>query len=147
MESSRACTVGICCCGCSLRTGSLIIGWLDLIFGLINAAFTAAVAVENHYNPLWGSFVVEMVGVLIALCLVIGANKENTRLLWLWVYVSTVMLFLAIILAIVITIQVGYYSILIFVTIAAALQVYYIVVVRSYAIVLHERGPTVVIVP
>lgn len=132
------CTVPGCCCCCSLRQGTLILGWLSLVLGIVNVGTQANYSVQTGDALGWVNFTLSICNILMAVCLLTGVYQMKPGLLMLWVYTTTVLLFIGIILAIVLMAVSGVIAIGIVLIIPCALQIYYIVVVRSYAIEMSE---------
>jgi len=92
-----------CCCGCTLKTGTIILGVLNILGGLANliTGITTAVVGDTFDAETKQVFVgvgavLAVIGgilLLVAICLVIGAIKENPALLVPWmVYVIIFMI-------------------------------------------------------
>nr|AGM32456.1 zinc metalloprotease-like protein [Coptotermes formosanus] len=93
-----------CCCGCTLKTGTTILGVLNLLGALANLiqGITAA-AVADSINVEYkdtivaiGAVVAVFGGIMlvVAICLLVGASKDNPVLLIPWM-VYTVLFVIA----------------------------------------------------
>jgi len=97
-------TVDECCCGCSLKTGVLIIGTIRLIFYILpTVAFAALFGLIvtsgqeiridiSGYHAITG-VVAGLVGVLVSSLLIHGARKDRPSFLVIWM-VHTVISFI-----------------------------------------------------
>jgi len=93
-----------CCCGCTLKTGAIIIGVIDIFFALghLSIGIEFAVAGPFVHGPLGAAFI--GVGVVLAvlgaimlafcICLIIGADKGNPTLLVPWMVYTIVYMIL-----------------------------------------------------
>lgn len=138
------CTVPRCCCCCSLRLGTLILGWLSLVLGIVNVGTQASYSIQSGDALGWVNFTLSICNILMAVCLLTGVYQMKPNLLMIWVYTTTILLFLGIILAIVMMGASGVIGIGIVLIIPCVLQIYYIVVVRSYAIEMSKPPPYMV---
>ncbi|XP_054260882.1 uncharacterized protein LOC128985428 isoform X2 [Macrosteles quadrilineatus] len=101
-----------CCCGCSLRTGTKIIGWLSLICGilmviLMGTSLTALYYLEDHpektpspeskeildHLPALKALAMFLIVVHILTCglafiLLLGAYQNKAKFVLIWVVVS-----------------------------------------------------------
>jgi len=132
--TEQKCLVQQCCCGCTLRTGSMIIAVLNLIANIFNIANGAYSAVgPDHYQGGWVGVIVAILHLIVSILLIIGINKEKRNFIMIWVWVSIVVIVITLIVG-VISIFSGGLSVLIASIIAVLLWGYCVVVVRSYAI-------------
>ncbi|XP_071542471.1 uncharacterized protein [Panulirus ornatus] len=130
MESGKErCVVGSCCCGCSLRSGSLTIGILNLVSSsiILSLGFSGSSIIFFHHT---------VPGVIFSILLIYGIQKARRGLIMIWVWVNAVLLFISVILAIVLIVMTGNVAIAVTVLVSCALTVYFIIVIRSYALTL-----------
>jgi len=135
--SDRKCVLGQCCCGCTLKTGAWATAIFCLIGSVINTANAIYDATSRHNNSSWGAVIVSVIMLIVAIFLMHGVRTEQPRLIWIWVYTQIVLTVLTTILLIV-----GAVGTLNFVGLVAGLLIvgliiYFILVVRSYAIELE----------
>ncbi|PSN33056.1 hypothetical protein C0J52_17758 [Blattella germanica] len=99
-----------CCCGCSLKTGTIIIGVLNLIgacFGVVNGILLASVSTKDGYNAEGAKSigisicVFSAVMVLIASLLIVGATKGKPFLLLPWLICAIILTVIYVILYVV----------------------------------------------
>jgi len=133
-------TVTQCCCGCTLKTGSLIIGILCLIGSLIGTIQFSFGAVTYNHPALWYGAVVQIVMLIAAILLVHGARTEQASLVRVWVYIQSVITILQVINLVIVVITSFTIGNLISALLTIALCIYFIIVVRSYAIELENGG-------
>jgi len=91
-----------CCCGCTLKTGTIILGVLNILGGLVNLITGIAAGVASDFVEGESKTVVVTVGVvlavlggillLVSICLIIGAAKDNPALLVPWLVFTVVFL-------------------------------------------------------
>ncbi|XP_067011523.2 uncharacterized protein [Anabrus simplex] len=117
-----------CCCGCTLRKGSIIIG---VAFGVLTLLTTVSMGATAEHTAIQNGKVDGEVGIYIVvtivwifftitnLLLIIGATQEMTRLLMIWVAATTINLL----------IYVGMYSYACYVVIVDGSGSYAIVIV------------------
>ncbi|XP_068201579.1 uncharacterized protein [Palaemon carinicauda] len=134
-----SCTVKICCCGCTLQQGCLIIGWLMLVGSVLQAISYAASAINYGYSEYWGPFSISVLGVSMGLLLIFGVHKREPNYLKSWIVIEVFLLTVDLILAIVIAVMTEIFFILIIVVAICLLDIYFIVVVWSYALKLVEE--------
>ncbi|KAK7081164.1 hypothetical protein SK128_007559 [Halocaridina rubra] len=134
------CRVDTFCCGCTLRTGAFIIGWVDLILGVLKT-FWNTYQIANDCHICWGFATINFLSVPLGGCLLIGTLKERKSFLWTWVCAWWLLIPIAAILYILILVDTmyNYYNYNIVVDILLFIEIYYNVVVRSYAISIKER--------
>jgi len=139
--SDRKCVLSSCCCGCTLRTGAWVTSILVLIGSIINASNAIYDAVKGHNNGSWFNAVISIIMLVIAIFLMHGVRTENPRLIWIWVYTQIVLVILTLIGLIIGVIGTLNIIGLIIGLVIIGFFVYFILVVRSYAIEL-EGGST-----
>jgi len=132
--------VNSCCCGCTLKTGSLIIGILYLIISLGGTIQYGYAAVATHHGILWFSAVVYVIQLIAACLLIHGTRTENASLVRVWVYVQAVVTILQVISLIIVAVSAFTIGGIISGLIMIGLCIYFIVVVRSYALELESGG-------
>jgi len=132
--------VNSCCCGCTLKTGSLIIGILYLIGSLGGTIQYGYAAVATHHGILWFSAVVYVIQLIAACLLIHGTRTENASLVRVWVYVQAVVTILQVISLIIVAVSAFSIGGIISGLIVIGLCIYFIVVVRSYALELESGG-------
>lgn len=141
--AEHKCVLTNCCCGCTLKTGAWVTAILFLILSIINAANSIYEATSGHNKSSWGTVIISVIILIISILLMYGIKTEKTRFIWIWVYTQMVMTILWLILLIVA--MIGTFNIvgLLIGLITAAFFIYFILVVRSYAIELESGGVTV----
>merc|ERR1719334_201552 len=85
-------------------------------------------------GAFWFAGVVSLLGLLVALVLLIGVHKESGKLVMIWVYVQLGVLALLLIGSIIVIIDLFSIGAVLFLIAFLALNLYFIVVVRSYAL-------------
>ncbi|XP_068226320.1 uncharacterized protein [Palaemon carinicauda] len=125
-----------CCCGCSLRTGSLIIAILSLIFSLVGLGLGIFAGV-NGLTEGWLDVGIDVVNIILAAILIHGIRTERRSLVLVWVWATIVTVILTIALGIFIILLTSSLTAAIILFIFAAIQSYFILVVRSNAISLE----------
>ena len=80
--------LGSCCCGCSLKTGSLIIGVTTLVLMVLDI-------LQNGFstgNGFWGiiRLVVDILQILAVIVMIYGAWKEKPKLLWPFIIMTLI---------------------------------------------------------
>ncbi|XP_034940562.1 lysosomal-associated transmembrane protein 4A-like [Chelonus insularis] len=97
LKSFRTCMAISTCCGiCSLRTGTIVIAILNLIFGVLSLIISSIILVDifsPYYKielkSLGGGLISYILMVLtLALVLLIGAIKRNINFVFPYVYLS-----------------------------------------------------------
>jgi len=132
--------VNQCCCGCTLKTGSLIIGILCLIGSLAGTIQYGFAAVNYHHAALWFGAVVQIVQLIAAILLVHGARTEQASLVRVWVYVQAVITILQVVSLVIVVVTSFTIGGLISSLIVICCCIYFIIVVRSYALELENGG-------
>ncbi|XP_049789934.1 uncharacterized protein LOC126195383 isoform X2 [Schistocerca nitens] len=137
-----------CCCGCSLQTGSILIGAYQLVRGLFEAI--------SDLLLVWDGFpyieaILGILKIIAALVLIFGANKERHRLIFWCLIINVALLIIeAALFPLTIVIFFVYAN-----TIEAVitlllglgdfgLELYFLWVVFSYYRIIEERAPGVV---
>ncbi|ROT65988.1 hypothetical protein C7M84_016024 [Penaeus vannamei] len=110
--------VNSCCCGCSLRTGTLIIAALSLIYGLLGVAYSIYIIVAGVTEG-W-----------LDLC--------RRRLVLAWVWAAVLSVILGIVLGVLYVIVTQSFVVAIIIGVISAIQAYFVVVVHSFAQTLDE---------
>lgn len=138
--AEQKCVVSACCCGCSLRSGSLAIGIIYLILAIL-AAINGILQGVNGNNQGWIEMAINLIQAVLCVVLILGINKENRAMIMVWVWVSAIIVVVSVIVAIMAAIAGGIiFGVIILVFLS--LQVYFIIVVRSHALTLS--GPSTV---
>lgn len=83
-----------CCCGCTLKTGTIILGVLNALGGLGNliqgitaASLGDSIGTEYKDTIIAVGVVLAVIGailLLVSICLIVGAQKNNPVLLMPW---------------------------------------------------------------
>ncbi|XP_063863940.1 uncharacterized protein LOC135102612 [Scylla paramamosain] len=129
------------CCFClSLRAGSIIIACLSLIFSVLGAAFSIYVGVTAGVEG-WVDLAIDLIHFVLACILIHGIRTEQERLLRVWVVGTGLLVALGIILGIVIIIFTNSLAAAVVLLVVSAIQIYFLLVVRSYARSLTLRLP------
>ena len=129
-------TIGQCCCGCTLKTGSLIIAIFSLVVNLLNLAMSIQ-AVTLGFYPSWVSVIVDILYSIVSVLLIIGIQQEKRNFIMVWVWTSIVVVVINLIIGVISAIGLLWINaIALFINII--ILVYFIVVVRSYAISIGE---------
>ncbi|XP_049789924.1 uncharacterized protein LOC126195383 isoform X1 [Schistocerca nitens] len=150
-----------CCCGCSLQTGSILIGAYQLVRGLFEAISDLLLGIAGGRNGhgwdyLWDGFpyieaILGILKIIAALVLIFGANKERHRLIFWCLIINVALLIIeAALFPLTIVIFFVYAN-----TIEAVitlllglgdfgLELYFLWVVFSYYRIIEERAPGVV---
>ncbi|XP_037796310.1 uncharacterized protein LOC119591628 isoform X2 [Penaeus monodon] len=121
-----------CCCGCSLRTGALAIAIVSLVLSTVGAAYGAYVG-ANGESEGWVDFFIDVVNIILAAILIHGIRTERRELVLAWVWGTAVMVCITIIVGIVILVLTPTVLGAVILLVAALVQIYFILVVRSYA--------------
>ncbi|XP_042856249.1 uncharacterized protein LOC122242883 [Penaeus japonicus] len=124
-----------CCCGCSLRTGALIIAVVSLVLSTIGAAYGAYVG-SNGESAGWLDFFIDAVNIILAAILIHGIRMERRNLALAWVWGTAAMVVITIIVGVVFLIITPSLLGAVILLVAALVQIYFILVVRSYAFTL-----------
>ncbi|XP_064109395.1 uncharacterized protein LOC135217452 isoform X2 [Macrobrachium nipponense] len=114
------------------RSGIKVGSIADAIICLLAATYI-------EYPGYWASFAGSLLGVVLAVVLINGAKERKTRNLKLWVLIATCLLVIGGITSIAISVVSGVYALVILDVFICLLQMYYIVVVRSYVIQLQRE--------
>jgi len=138
--AEHKCIVNACCCGCSLRSGSLAIGVIYLILAIL-AAINGILQGINGNSQGWIEMAVNLIQAILCVVLILGINKENRAMIMVWVWVSAILVAVSVIVAIMAAIA-GAIVVGIVILVVLGLQVYFIIVVRSHALTL--AGPSTV---
>jgi len=149
------CRVNFCCCGCSLRTGCLIIAGLGIALSLIQLiAYSAGIALiapgaaAGGVGPIAGiaifisDIVVAVLMLILYIFLVVGVRKERPGYLAFWCIMEIVLTSIQIIQFILSLTRASGAQMQLFLIIngiSIGLAIYYIIVVNSYRLVLKEQ--------
>ncbi|XP_064084068.1 uncharacterized protein LOC135199865 isoform X2 [Macrobrachium nipponense] len=136
MANQNNWTLSSCCCGCSLRTGTLIIAILSLIFSLVGLGFGIFAGVSGLTEG-WLDVGIDVVNIILAAVLIHGIRTERRPLVLVWVWATIVTVILTVALGIFIILLTSSLTAAVILFIFAAIQSYFILVVRSYAISLE----------
>ncbi|XP_045113329.1 uncharacterized protein LOC123505742 [Portunus trituberculatus] len=129
------------CCFCfSLRAGSIIIACLSLIFSVVGAGFSIYLGVIGGAEG-WVDLAIDLIHLVLACILIHGIRTEQERLLRVWVVGTGILVGLSIILGIVIIIFTSSFTAAVLLLVVSAIQIYFLLVVRSYARSLTLRLP------
>ncbi|KAG8267116.1 hypothetical protein J6590_058472 [Homalodisca vitripennis] len=140
-------TTGNCCFCFSLRTGSLILGWLQLLAAIItiigniiiktqddgSSQNTANSALFNS-NSFWPNIVVALIQLAMAVCLLYGIYAERKNYVLYYVYFQFTIIVLSIIIFIVLLATSSVDSVIVSIItylISWLLQAYFAIVVYS----------------
>merc|ERR1711931_83154 len=124
--AEQKCVVSACCCGCSLRSGSLAIGIIYLILAVL-AAINGILQGINGSNQGWIEMAVNLIQAVLCVVLIMGINKENRAMIMVWVWVSIILVVVSAIVAIMAAIG-GLIIFGIIILVFLSLQVYFIIV-------------------
>nr|XP_027223094.1 uncharacterized protein LOC113815225 [Penaeus vannamei] len=127
------CVFTSCCCGCSLRTGALVIAVVSLVLSTVGAAYGAYVG-SNGDSEGWVDFFIDLVNIILAAILLHGIRTERRDLALAWVWGTVVMVGITVIVGIVILVLTPTVLGAVILLAAALVQIYFILVVRSYAL-------------
>ncbi|CAL4072023.1 unnamed protein product [Meganyctiphanes norvegica] len=131
--TEQKCIVGQCCCGCTLRTGSMIIAVLSLVGNIFLLANSSYAAVQGHNNASWVSVVVALLHFIVSVLLIVGIRQEKRNFMMIWVWVTLVRIVISAIMAVIAFIGLVW-QVAISLVITVLLYGYCAVVVRSYAL-------------
>jgi len=137
-EGEPKCLVSQCCCGCTLKTGSLIIGILYIIGYLAQSA--QLLQLSLHESAFWFFFVISFIQFIASCLLVHGVRTDRADLVRVWVFTTIGLCVLKIIAGIVGTVTTGDITGIIQALISCILDVYFIIVARSFAYELESGG-------
>ncbi|CAL4196883.1 unnamed protein product, partial [Meganyctiphanes norvegica] len=150
------CQVSHCCCGCSLRNGSLAIGVVCAIFDIVFLVWQIIMSVGAAGGVAIGGWIgvtIYAIHLLMCVALIWGIVENKSGLCMIWVIGSIVFVIFEIIIGLVITIvasvgaglvdaHVGgglsvymgpFIAIGVLMMIIAGVHIYFIVVIRSFA--------------
>ncbi|XP_042870543.1 uncharacterized protein LOC122252249 [Penaeus japonicus] len=133
--------VNSCCCGCSLRTGSLIIAALSLIYGLLGIAYSIYIVVGGVVEG-WLDLALALLNVIFAIILIVGVRQCRPRLVMAWVWAAVLSVILGVVLGVLYVILTESFVIAVIICAISAIQAYFIVVVHSFARTLDETHQT-----
>ncbi|XP_053635787.1 uncharacterized protein [Cherax quadricarinatus] len=139
MESQK-CLLKSCCCGCSLRTASIIIAVLSLVFAAASGGYSIFLGVSGVVEG-WLDLTINIVKFIIAIVLIHGIRTERRGLVLAWVWVTAVMVGLSITLGIVLVFLTASIVAAFVLFVASAIEIYFLLVVRSYALTLETSEP------
>lgn len=130
------CTVTYCCCGCSLRSGSLAIGITVLILSLISAIYNIFGAIKHGGVDGWIGFVINLLVVIVSCFLMQGIRQERRGYVMTWVYTMAVLIIINIIFAVIVLVTTFDLAFGLITVGVMILFIYLVVVVRSYGLTL-----------
>ncbi|XP_071514823.1 uncharacterized protein [Panulirus ornatus] len=131
------------CCFCaSLRTGSLIIAIFTLVISLFGAAYSIFLGVTGS-NEGWVDLAIDIIHIVLASILINGICTERRSLVNLWVWGTAFLVAVAIVLGIVFILLTDSLYVAIVLFIVSVIQIYFVLVVRSYALTLSDGLPVV----
>ncbi|XP_068241513.1 uncharacterized protein [Palaemon carinicauda] len=128
----QKCILTQSCCGCSLRTGSLAIGIIGLVFAVLHSIYGIYNGVNGNGQG-WVNMIVGILNVILCAVLIQGIRQEKRSMVMTWVWVQTILVAINIILGIIeiiVTLNIVF-AIVLFIVMGIA--IYCILVVRSYA--------------
>ncbi|XP_066942432.1 uncharacterized protein [Macrobrachium rosenbergii] len=121
-----------CCCGCSLRIGSLIVAILSLILGLIGLGLSIFAGL-NGLAGGWLNVAINIVNIILVALLIHGIKKEQNRFVLAWVWTTMVTIILTVFLGIFVILLSSLVMEGVIFFAVAIIQTYFILVVRSYS--------------
>ncbi|KAG7156028.1 uncharacterized protein LOC121854229 [Homarus americanus] len=133
--------LGNCCFFVSLRTGSLLIALFSLLFSMIGAAYSLYLGLIGNLEG-WPDLIIDIVHLVLASILIHGVRSENVQLVNIWVWVTSILVGITIILGILIIILTDSLIGAIILLVVSVLQIYFVLVVRSYAVSISSLLPT-----
>ncbi|XP_045604050.1 uncharacterized protein [Procambarus clarkii] len=137
MESEK-CVLKNCCCGCSLRTGTIIIAVLSLLFGLATAGYSIYLVVAGVTEG-WLDLVINIFNIIVAIVLIHGIRTERAGLVMAWVWATAFSIALSVVLGIVFVFITASLVAAFILFVVSAIQIYFLLVVRSYALSLKHN--------
>ncbi|XP_037799039.1 uncharacterized protein LOC119594069 [Penaeus monodon] len=129
--------VNSCCCGCSLRTGALIIAALSLIYGLLGIAYSIYIIVAGVVEG-WLDLALALLNVIFAIILIVGVRQCRRRLVMAWVWAAVLSVILGVVLGVLYVILTQSFVVAVIIGAISAIQAYFVVVVHSFAQTLDE---------
>ncbi|XP_045134370.1 uncharacterized protein LOC123517953 isoform X2 [Portunus trituberculatus] len=136
----HTCVVSYCCCGCNLRSGSLSIGIVVLIFSLLSAIYNVIESVKTGNASGWIGFAINLFVVIVSCFLIQGIRQERRGYVMSWVITMVVIIIINIILSIIILITTFNLIFGLIVLVVMGVYIYLVVVVRSYALTLGSSA-------
>ncbi|KAK3867076.1 hypothetical protein Pcinc_027438 [Petrolisthes cinctipes] len=130
-----------CCLCLPLRTGTIIIGVISLVLSLLGVAFSIYQGVLGITEG-WVDLVIDLIHLILASILLHGVRTDRASLLWTWVLGTGALVIISIIVGIVIIILTNSILGAILLFVVSAWQIYFILVVRSYAIQITMEATT-----
>ncbi|XP_063599174.1 uncharacterized protein LOC134775545 isoform X2 [Penaeus indicus] len=130
--------VNSCCCGCSLRTGALIIAALSLIYGLLGIAYSIYIIVAGVVEG-WLDLALALLNVIFAIILIVGVRQCRRRLVMAWVWSAVLSVILGVVLGVLYVILTQSFVVAVIIGAIAAIQAYFVVVVHSFALTVSLR--------
>ncbi|XP_068226322.1 uncharacterized protein [Palaemon carinicauda] len=128
--------VSRCCCFFNLRVGTLIIAIINLLFHIGEGAYGIYLGV-NGIPEGWMDVAIDIINIIFAIILIHGVRTVNRNLVVAWVWASVISVALSIILGVLFILFTNSVIAAVILFVLAAIQIYFIVVVRSYAISLE----------
>jgi len=126
-------TVSQFCCGCTLRTGALVIGIIYVVGYLLQALTFLSYAINGGPVNVWYSFIIYLVQFIAACMLIHGVRMDRSDLVKVFVWTTCVLVVLKLIDVIILAINLMFVP-MISPILSVIFDIYCIVVVRSYAI-------------
>ncbi|XP_063873036.1 uncharacterized protein LOC135107292 isoform X2 [Scylla paramamosain] len=134
------CVVSYCCCGCSLRSGSLAIGIVVLILSLLNAIYNIIAAIRTGVTVGWIGFATNLFVVIVSCILIMGIRQERRGFVMTWVITMVVIIIINIITSIIALVTTFSLVAGLIVLVVMGVFIYLVVVVRSYALTLGSSA-------
>ncbi|XP_050714523.1 uncharacterized protein LOC126997464 [Eriocheir sinensis] len=138
--TEHKCVVSYCCCGCSLRSGSLSIGIVVLILSLLQCIYSIFGAIKTGDNSLWVGFVTNLILVIVSCLLIQGIRTERRGFVMVWVWTMVVLVTINIIMAVIILITTLNLAFGLVTLVVMGIFIYLVVVVRSYGLSLSSSS-------
>ncbi|XP_066976764.1 uncharacterized protein [Macrobrachium rosenbergii] len=127
------CLLTQCCCGCSLRTGSLAIGIVGLVLAVMHTIYGIYHGI-NGISQGWVNMLVGILNVILCAVLIQGIRQEKRSMIMAWVWVQSILIAINIILGVIEIILTLNFIFAILLFIIMGIAIYCVLVVRSYAI-------------
>lgn len=136
----RICILDKCCFGCSLRTGSLLIGIFGLICSVSETLYGICVGVIDEELQGWFDAGLGIASFMLCTLLIYGILQEKRSFIMAWVWIQIFMIAIdigACVLEIVWN-QNPISAIIFF--IVSGISIYFTLIIRSYALTLEEKN-------
>ncbi|XP_077300866.1 uncharacterized protein LOC143921433 [Arctopsyche grandis] len=88
--------VKTCCCGCTLETGTLIIGWLNIVFAALTiiGSIMGIISPNSQNHGSTASLVLGMIAgvitLLVSIMLIIGVKRRLPKYVHYWILIATI---------------------------------------------------------